>query len=43
MTDYERERLANEERKLFMQKVHIVVTMGIPFVLFFLDRMFPRG
>jgi hypothetical protein len=40
MTEYEEKRLKNEQRKLALQAVHILVTMGIPFVLFILERVF---
>jgi hypothetical protein len=47
MNDYEQERLRYEEQRLQLQKhalklqvIQVFVTMGIPFVLFVLGRIF---
>lgn len=47
MTDYEQKRLKYEEQRLELQKhalklqvIHVFVTMGIPFVLFILGKIF---
>jgi hypothetical protein len=40
MSEYEEKRLKLEEERLRLQVIHVLVTMGIPFVLFVLDRVF---
>lgn len=40
MTEYEKERIRYEQKRLWLQTIQIFVTMGIPFVLFVLDRIF---